>query len=99
MHLSGALITIMFFRVFQLVYAQTVFSTTQKPILICDQAGHASSIIVQYHSLCRQWAPRICNGFRFEKDLEVDANYRRFLDWNILCRCSSVAKVWLCEYG
>ena len=31
--------------------------------------------------------------------LEVDANYRRFSGWNVLCRCSTVAKVWLCEYG
>ena len=24
-------------------------------------------VIVQYHSLCRQWAPRICNGFALKK--------------------------------
>ena len=43
MHLSGALISIIFFMVvLQLVYAQTVFSITQKPILTCDQPGHAS---------------------------------------------------------
>ena len=27
---------------------------------------------------------RICNGFRFEKDLEVDADYRRLLGWDVL---------------
>jgi hypothetical protein len=34
----------------------------------------------------------------FEKDLEVDANYRRLLGWDVLCWCSTFAKVWLCEY-
>lgn len=48
MHLAGALITIMFFGVLQLVYAQTVFSTTQKPILTCDQAGHPSCYSIGY---------------------------------------------------
>jgi hypothetical protein len=48
MHLSGALIMIMFFVVLQLVYAQTVFSTTQKPILTCDQAGHPSCYSLGY---------------------------------------------------
>jgi hypothetical protein len=48
MHLSGALITIMFFVVLQLVYTQTVFSTTQKPILTCDQPGHASCYSIGY---------------------------------------------------
>ncbi|MFZ0220179.1 MAG: hypothetical protein WCC17_01775 [Candidatus Nitrosopolaris sp.] len=49
MHLSGAIITIMFFVVvLQLVYAQTVFSTIQKPILTCDQPGHASCYSLGY---------------------------------------------------
>jgi hypothetical protein len=84
MHLSGAVITIMFFVVvLQLVYAQTVLSTTgtiptpqkpqssdfgyyfqkrvttappsyptnthtQKPILTCDQPGHASCYSLGY---------------------------------------------------
>jgi hypothetical protein len=48
MHLSGALITMMFFGVLQLVYAQTVFSTTQKPILTCDQRGRASCYSIGY---------------------------------------------------
>ena len=34
-----------------------------------------------------------------EKDLEVDANYRRILGRNVLCRSSTVAKVWVCERG
>jgi hypothetical protein len=38
-------------------------------------------------------------GSRFEKDLEVDANYHRLLGWDVLSRHSTVAKVWLCEYG
>jgi hypothetical protein len=38
----------------------------------------------------------ICNGLCFEKDLEVDFNYRRFL---VLCGCSTITKVWLCEFG
>ena len=37
-------------------------------------------------------------GFASKKDLEVDANYRRLLGWNVLCRYSTVAKLWLCEY-
>ena len=49
MHLSGAIITIMLFVVvLQSVYAQTVFSTTQKPILTCDQPGHASCYSLGY---------------------------------------------------
>jgi len=32
----------------------------------------------------------------FEKDFEVDAYYCRFPRWNILCRYSNVAKVWVC---
>lgn len=49
MHLSGALITTMsLVVVLQLVYAQTVFSTTQKPILTCDQPGHASCYSLGY---------------------------------------------------
>lgn len=48
MHLSGALITIMFFVVLQLAYTQTVFSTTQKPILTCDQPGHPSCYSIGY---------------------------------------------------
>ena len=36
--------------------------------------------------------------FCFEKDLEVDANYHRLLGRNVLCRCSTVGKVWLCMY-
>ena len=39
--------------------------------------------------------PRICNGICFEEDPEVDANYHRLLGWNVLCRCSTVAKVWV----
>ena len=39
----------------------------------------------------------ICDGSRSEKDLEVDANNRRLLGWNVLCWCSTVTKVWLCE--
>jgi hypothetical protein len=35
----------------------------------------------------------------FEKDIEIYANYRRLLGWNVLCWCSIVAKAWLCEYG
>ena len=34
----------------------------------------------------------------FEKGPEVDANCRRLLGWDVLCWCSTVAKVWLCEY-
>ena len=30
--------------------------------------------------------------------LEVDANYHR-LGWDVLSRCSIVAKIRLCEYG
>ena len=49
MHLSGALITIMFLVVvLQLVYSQTVFSATQKPILTCDQPGQASCYSLGY---------------------------------------------------
>src|SRR5215831_14331676 len=29
---------------------------------------------------------RICNGFRFEKGLEMNTNYRRLLGWNVLRR-------------
>jgi len=36
---------------------------------------------------------------RVKKDLEVHANSRRLLGWNVLCRCSTVAKVRLREYG
>ncbi len=38
----------MFFGVLQLVYAQTVFSITQKPILTCDQPGHPSCFSIGY---------------------------------------------------
>jgi hypothetical protein len=39
----------MFFVVVpQLVYAQTVFSTTQKPILTCDQPGQPSCYSLGY---------------------------------------------------
>jgi len=83
MHISGALITVMFFMVLQLAHAQTVFSLTgtiptpqnphpsnfgyyfqkratapppsyptnthtQKPILTCDQPGHASCYSLGY---------------------------------------------------
>jgi hypothetical protein len=41
----------------------------------------------------------LCYRLCFEKDLEMDINYRRFLGWSVLCWCSTVAKVWLCEYG
>src|SRR5215469_8730614 len=36
---------------------------------------------------------------RVKKDLEVHANSRRLLGWNVLCRCCTVAKVRLREYG
>jgi hypothetical protein len=49
MHLAGALITVMFsLVVLQLVYAQTVLSITQKPILTCDQSGQASCYSLGY---------------------------------------------------
>ena len=38
-------------------------------------------------------------GFALKKKTKIDANYRRPLGWNVLCRCSIVAKVWLCGYG
>ena len=38
-------------------------------------------------------------GFALEKGLEMDANYCRLPDWNVLRRCSTSAKVWLCELG
>ncbi|MGC2685550.1 MAG: hypothetical protein WA323_27145 [Candidatus Nitrosopolaris sp.] len=44
-------------------------------------------------------APRISNGFCFEKDLEVDANHHRLLGWDVPCWYSTAAKVWLCERG
>jgi hypothetical protein len=40
----------------------------------------------------------VSNGFCFEKDLEVDANYHSLLGWNILRRRSTFAKIWLCQY-
>jgi hypothetical protein len=35
----------------------------------------------------------------FEKDIEIDANYRRLFGWNVLCRRSTITKVWVCERG
>ena len=40
-----------------------------------------------------QWAPRIRDGFRFEKDLEVDANYRRLLGWYTLSRSDNYFRI------
>ena len=37
-------------------------------------------------------------GFALKKILNP-TNYRRFPGWDVLCGCSTVAKVWLCEYG
>ena len=37
-----------FVVVLQLVYAQSVFSTTQKPLLTWDQPGHASCYSIGY---------------------------------------------------
>jgi Transposase IS116/IS110/IS902 family len=34
-----------------------------------------------------------------EKDLEVDANYRKLFGWRVLYWCSTFTKIWLCEYG
>jgi len=49
MRLSGALMaTMSLVVVLQLVYSQTVFSITQKPILTCDQPGHASCYSLGY---------------------------------------------------
>jgi hypothetical protein len=42
---------------------------------------------------------RKSNGLCFEKDIEVDANYRRLLGWDVLCCYSTVAKVWVRERG
>jgi hypothetical protein len=36
-----------------------------------------------YHNIAGE--PRLCNGFRFEKDFEVDANYLRLFGWDVLC--------------
>ena len=38
-------------------------------------------------------------GFALKKILKVDTNYRRLPGWNILCWCSTVAKVWVCKFG
>ncbi|MGA9151970.1 MAG: hypothetical protein WBZ36_15435 [Candidatus Nitrosopolaris sp.] len=37
-------------------------------------------------------------GFALKKVLKW-ANHHRFLGWDILCRCSTAAKVRLCEHG
>jgi uncharacterized membrane protein (Fun14 family) len=36
-------------------------------------------------------------GFALKKI--VDANYRRLLGWDVLSWCSTIARIWLCEYG
>jgi hypothetical protein len=35
----------------------------------------------------------------FARDLQVDVNHHRLLGWDTLRWCSTVTKVWLCEYG